>query len=451
MKSVLNTDAFDRLRFERLFEMSENMQRIERNGRNTFPSIHPLMGDIWASLFKMKPEILAEVPDDLQMNKQLMERIMTDKGFEEFREYTRLDDLTSALGTIKYSETVLKWIEDQVRQNQALENVLQQMMQGSNQHDQQASQALADALEQNGQSLAQSIKSAAEETVQTKENLKSLLSGVKAGSGDAELKKFPLRDQLKLAEHLSHDRKLKEISEWAGRMKLIAQKKQRSKHQESNDRSGIAMGNQVEMLLPTELASFASPHTRLDFLRRFAEGQTLQYDSKGKEQLGKGPIVLCLDQSGSMTNQDTIAKGFALALMSIARRQSRDFALILFSDRARKPLVFPRGKIGVDDMIRLATTFLDGGTDFASPLKKASEVIQSSRFRKADVVFVTDGEDRLTEDFVKHWNELKASKDFRVLSLLIGTENDETVKKFSDRVVKASSLSDEAAYAAFEI
>jgi uncharacterized protein with von Willebrand factor type A (vWA) domain len=451
MKSVLNTDAFDRLRFERLFEMSENMQKIEWNGRNTFPSIHPLMGDIWASLFKMKPEILAEVPDDLQMNKQLMERIMTDKGFEEFREYTRLDDLTSALGTIKYSETVLKWIEDQVRQNQALENVLQQMMQGSNQHDQQASQALANALEQYGQSLTEALQSAAEETIQAKENLKSLLSGVKAGSGEAELKKVPLRDQLKLAEHLSHDWKLKGIAEWAGRMKLIAQKKQQSKHRESIDRSGVTIGKQVEKLLPSEFAAIASPQMRLDFLRRFAEGRTLQYDSKGKEQLGKGPIVLCLDQSGSMTNQDTIAKGFTLALMSIARRQSRDFALILFSDRAREPLVFRHGKITVDDMIRLATTFLDGGTNFVSPLRKALNVIQSSRFRKADVVFVTDGEDRLTEDFAKHWNELKESKDFRVLSLLIGTEYDETVKLFSDRVVKASSLSDEAAYAAFEI
>jgi Uncharacterized protein containing a von Willebrand factor type A (vWA) domain len=430
------------------------MQKIERNGRNTFPSFRHLMGDIWASLFKMKPEILQEIPDALQMNKQLMERIMTDKGFEEFREYTRLDDLASALGTMKYSETVLKWIEDQVQQNQAFQNALQQIMgsDGANQKaGQQAAKALEDALEQNGQSLARSLKSAAEETVQTKENLKSLLGGVKAGSGDAELKKVPLRDQLKLAEHLSHDRKLKEIAEWAGRMKLIAQKKQRSKHQESINRSGIAMGDQVEMLLPTELASFASPRTKLDFLRRFAEGRTLQYDSKGKEQLGKGPIVLCLDQSSSMKSQDTISKGFALALMSIARRQRRDFTLILFSDRAREPKVYHHGKISVDDMIQLATTFLSGGTDFSNALQKALEVIQSSRFRQADVVFVTDGEDSVSDVFIKKWNELKQAKDFRVFSLLIGTEYDETVKLFSDRVVKASSFQDDTVHAAFEI
>jgi len=452
MKSVLNTDAFDRWRFEQLFEMSENMQKIERNGRNTVPSFRPLMGDMWASLFKMKPEILAEVPDELQMNKQLMERIMTDKGFEEFRAYTRLDDLASALGTMKYSETVLKWIDDQAGQNQTLQNALQQMMSsdGANQQaGQQAAEALAETLEQNGQSLAESLQSAAKEAIQTKESLKSLLGGMKAGSGEAELKKVPLRDQLKLAEHLSHDRKLKEIAEWAGRMKLIAQRKQRSKLQESIDRSGITMGNQVEKLLPSELAAFASPTTKHDFLRRFVEGQTLLFDTTGKERLGKGPIILCLDQSGSMSGQETISKGFTLALMSIARKQRRDFALILFSSRAMEPILYPHGKITIDDMIQLANTFLDGGTNFISPLQKATEVVRSNRFRKADVIFVTEAD--IPDDFLKYWNDLKESKDFRVLSLLIGTKRDATVKLFSDRVVKASGFQDDAVHTAFEI
>lgn len=453
MQSVLNTDAFDRRRFERLFEMSEKMQLIERNGRNTVPSFRPLMGDIWASLFKMKPEILQEVPDVLQMNKRLMERIMNESGFHEFREYTRLDDLTSALGTLQYSETVLKWIKDQARQNPALQNALQQMMnRGANQQTgQQAAEALAEALEQNGQLLAKSLQNAAKEAIQTKENLKSLVGGVKAGSGEAELKKVPLRDQLKLAEHLTHDRRLKEIAEWAGRMKLIAQRKQRSKHQESIDRSGVTMGNQVEKLLPSELAAFASPNTRLDFLRRFAEGRALQYDSKGQEQLGKGPIVLCLDQSGSMKNHDNISKGFALALMSIAKRQRRDFALILFSIRANNPVIYQKGKITPKEMVELATTFLGGGTNFESPLSMAANVISKSRFKKADIVFVTDGEAGVTDRFIESWNELKAKKDFRVLSLLIGTECDNVVKLFSDRVVKASGFQDDAVHAAFEI
>jgi len=449
--SVLNTDAFDRRRFVQLLEMSEKMQQLERKGKETFPSFRPLMGDMWAGLFKMKPELLTEVDPALEMNRQLMERVMNENGFHEFREFTRLDDLASALGTVKYTETVLGWIDEQAKQNQSFRQALQQVMSGEGDAVQQAVKALAKALEQNGQVLAKSLSRAAKDAIQTKDNLKSLLGGIEAGSGDAELKKVPLRDQLALAEKLSAEPKLKEIAQWAGRLKLIARQKQRSKHRESIDRSGITRGNQVEKLLPSELAAFSSPITKSDFLRRFAEGQTLQYDTKGKEQLGKGPIILCLDQSGSMSDQDTIAKGFVLALMSIARKQHRDFALIPFSNKALAPKIYGKGRITINDMIQLAAQFLDGGTNFEKPLKNAAAVIEQSNFNRADVIFVTDGEADVSDKFLENWNALKLKKDFRVLSLLLGTAKEFTVSKFSDRVVKAKNLLDDAAHQAFEI
>ncbi|OUM85377.1 MAG: hypothetical protein BAA01_03720 [Bacillus thermozeamaize] len=449
--SVLNTDAFDRRRFVQLLEMSEKMQQLERKGKETFPSFRPLMGDMWAGLFKMKPELLTEVDPALEMNRQLMERVMNENGFHEFREFTRLDDLASALGTVKYTETVLGWIDEQAKQNQSFRQALQQVMSGEGDAVQQAVKALAKALEQNGQVLAKSLSRAAKDAIQTKDNLKSLLGGIEAGSGDAELKKVPLRDQLALAEKLSAEPKLKEIAQWAGRLKLIARQKQRSKHRESIDRSGITRGNQVEKLLPSELAAFSSPITKSDFLRRFAEGQTLQYDTKGKEQLGKGPIILCLDQSGSMSDQDTIAKGFVLALMSISRKQHRDFALIPFSNEALAPKIYGKGRITINDMIQLAAQFLDGGTNFEKPLKNAAAVIEQSNFNRADVIFVTDGEADVSDKFLENWNALKLKKDFRVLSLLLGTAKEFTVSKFSDRVVKAKNLLDDAAHQAFEI
>ncbi|WP_027092659.1 vWA domain-containing protein [Cohnella thermotolerans] len=449
--SVLNTDAFDLRRFGQLFEISEKMQQLERKGKETFPSFRPLMGDVWAGLFKMKPELLTEVDPALEMNRQLMERVMSEKGFQEFREFTRLDDLASALGTVKYTEAVLEWIDEQAKQNQSFRQALQQVMSVEGDAMQQAAKALAKALEQNGQALAKSLSRAAKDAIQTKDNLKSLLGGIEAGSGDAELKKIPLRDQLALAEKLSAEPKLKEIAQWAGRLKLIARKKQRSKHRESIDRNGISMGNQVEKLLPSELAAFASPITKQDFLRRFAEGQTLQYDTKGKEQLGKGPIILCLDQSGSMSNQDTISKGFVLALMSIARKQRRDFALILFSNKALTPQIYRKGRITINDMVQLAAQFLDGGTNFERPLNNAATVIVQSKFNRADVIFLTDGESTVSDSFVENWNALKLKKDFRVLTLLLGTAKEYTVKQFSDRVVKAKNLLDHAAYQAFEI
>jgi len=449
--SVLNTDSFDRRRFSQLFDMSEKMRETERKGRGTFPSFLPLMGDVWAGLFKMKPELQEEVKPEYQMNKQLMDRVMAEVGFQEFREFTRLDDLSSALGTMKYSETVLEWIQEQKDRDQNLFDALDQAMQGDASAIQQASQALQHALDISGNGLSKALQSAAQQAKDARDAVKSLLGGIGAGNEDAELKKVPLRDQLKLAEKLSSEYQLKKIAEWAGRMKLIAQKKQRNMHSEAIDRSGVTQGNQIEKLLPSELAAFSNPATKNDFLRRLVEGQALQYDTKGKEQLGKGPIVLCLDQSGSMEHQDTISKGFTLALMSIARKQRRDFALILFSNRAKGPQIFEKGRITIDDMANFASVFLDGGTNFNEPLLKAAEVIQQSRFNKADIIFVTDGDASLSDGFICDWNALKAMKDFRVLSLLLGSQQDRTVNRFSDCVVKAKSFQDDAVYQAFEI
>jgi surface antigen len=59
----------------------------------------------------------------------------------------------------------------------------------------------------NSQSFSAAMAQAMQETKQVKDGLKSLLGGTVAGSGDAELKKVPLRDQISLAEKIASDKK----------------------------------------------------------------------------------------------------------------------------------------------------------------------------------------------------------------------------------------------------
>ena len=157
---------------------------------------------------------------------------------------------------------------------------------------------LQQTLQSNSHSFSEAMAQAMQETKQVKDGLKSLLGGTSAGSGDAELKKVPLRDQISLAEKIASDKKMKEIAEWAGRFKQIARKKQKSKYNEAMERSGVTLGNDIERLLPMELGLYTHPTTKNDFLRRFVEGQTMMYEQKGQEVLGKGPIILCLGSVG---------------------------------------------------------------------------------------------------------------------------------------------------------
>ena len=470
-QSVLNTDAFDKRRFKEIYNMSQGLQKLCVDGE--LSTFEPLLGDIWASLYKMQPELSEEeIPDDLQVNKSFMVKIMNDDSFENYRNFTRLDDLSSAIGTMKFGAKTNEWLIEQKERDEGLQKRMQEIQAMKRQLQKQEQQNgagncseelqedlkeamsdLGDQLQQtmqnNSHSFSQAMAQAMQETKQTKDSLKSLLGGTSAGSGEAELKKVPLRDQITLAEKIASNKQMKEIADWAGRFKQIARKKQKSKHCDSMERSGVTLGNDIERLLPMELGLYTHPITKNDFLRRFVEGQTMMYEQKGQEVLGKGPIVLCLDQSGSMHKLDTQSKGFTLALMSIARKQRRDFCLILFSTRTQT-LKYERGKIKSSDMINFAQIFLGGGTNFALPLERAMNVVNESRFKQADVVFVTDGEDRVKTSFLEAFNKNKKEKDFNVLSLVIGSSIN-TVEQFSDRVVQVKDFDERGSFTAFEI
>ena len=109
---------------------------------------------------------------------------------------------------------------------------------------------LQQKLQNNSDTFSQALAEAMEETRQVKEDLKALLGGCSAGRGDAELKKVPLRDQLVLAEKMSTDKTMKEVAEWAGRFKQVARKRQKTNYSEAMARSGVAIGNEIERLLP---------------------------------------------------------------------------------------------------------------------------------------------------------------------------------------------------------
>ncbi|MCM3086811.1 VWA domain-containing protein [Bhargavaea ginsengi] len=458
--SVLNTDAFDNRRFKEIMEMSKGLQELRDDA--VMPTFEPLLGDIWASLYKMKPSITEEEVDgSLAANKQIMQAIMADPSFESFRHFTRLNDWASAISTLKTGEKTHQWLVMQTEKDKSLREQLQNIReQASRQQEELNPEALAESLEEfneklketiefNLESFRQSMDQARDEAQQAGEWLKSLLGGSRAGSGDAELRKVPLRDKIYLAEKISTDRRLKEIADWAGRLKQAARKKQKAKQTESVARQGVTTGIDVENLLPVELSLYTHPLTKMDFLRRFSERQTMQFELKGPEHLNKGPIVICLDQSDSMRELDTQSKGFVLALMSIAKRQKRDLCLILFSSQVRQ-FEFSKGDISASQIVRLAEAFLGGGTKFELALGEALEVIGESRFKEADLVFVTDGEDQVTDEFLEQFHQLKREKAFQVLSLLIGT-NPESVEPFTDRMVQVSDFNEEGSFTAFEV
>lgn len=454
-RSVVNTDAFDRRRFQEIFDMSEHLQRLEHE--MDYPLFRALLGDVWACLYKMKPKIIeCEIDSRLQMNLRFVQYIMAQDQFASFRRVTRLNDFASAIGVMKYGEMMKRWIAELKVRDDEFGRMLVQKDYSNCEWDklddgvlQVLKEAVERSVDENDNHLNDMTAALMQETKLLKFQLQSLLGGLKVGDGEASMRKIPFRHQLLLAEKMMEDQRLKEIAEWAGRFKKIAKKKQQIKTSESIEKSGVTIGNAVDALVPIEYSYYSHPLTKIDFLRRLAEGQTLQYEQQGREVLGRGPIVLCLDQSDSMSGLDAPSKGFSLALMSIAKQQRRDFCILLFSATTRM-FIYKKGKVKVPELVKLAQTYLGGGTNYSRVLEEAMNVMKESRFRAADLILVTDGEGEVSDSLLTSFRQAKEEKGFKVLSLVIG-QACESVKNFSDRVVQITDYNDEGAFIAFEV
>ncbi len=116
-------------------------------------------------------------------------------------------------------------------------------------------------------------------------------------------------EKIKLMGSISKAYKLKEIAKQAGRLKRIAAAKQRSKSRSVKTAiEGVETGNDLAHLLPSEYLHLKVPSMRPLFAKAYHERSLLQYKLGGKEKLGLGPVVVCLDSSGSMEGVPDICR-----------------------------------------------------------------------------------------------------------------------------------------------
>jgi len=237
-----------------------------------------------------------------------------------------------------------------------------------------------------------------------------------------------------------------------GRMKFHALAIRKRVFERSNEELlAIEQGSTLEHLLPNELVTLHHPVLHKDFQRRLLDRELLQYSLRGVEEKGKGPMVVCLDGSSSMAGEKELwSKAVTLTLLDIARRQRRPFHSICFSS-AETPLqvldLNTRNQYGVDTdrAIDLAEYFPGGGTDFETPLNAAVERLEKSRYKKGDVVFITDGECQVSQEWAERFRQDKEKLGFSLFSILIdvGPSSLGGVKEFSDRITTIKQLTTE--------
>ncbi|WP_242352708.1 MULTISPECIES: VWA domain-containing protein [unclassified Anaeromyxobacter] len=242
-----------------------------------------------------------------------------------------------------------------------------------------------------------------------------------------------------LAARLKGDERLRRIAALAGRFKRIAAAKRRQRVRHGADEvTDVEQGADLGRALPVELAKLSHRLLRLDFLRALLESRSLQYRLEGTATLGKGPLVVLLDKSGSMDGpRDVWATAVALALLDQAQRERRTFALLGFDARVKFEAVVKPSEALPDDGLFVSCA---GGTEIAAAVGRGLEIIRThpGALRKADLVLVTDGgSDASTAGALR---ESAAALGVTILGLGIGVER-EWLVPWCDEVHAVTDLS----------
>lgn len=145
-----------------------------------------------------------------------------------------------------------------------------------------------------------------------------------------------------------------------------------------------------------------------------------------------------------MTSIKEQSKAFCIALLMIARNQKRDFAIIPFATKLGEVKIFLKGQATTQELIEFSNSFLGGGTNYEHPLRESLDILLKSEFKKADVLFVTDGSSYLSSSFIQQFLQAKKEKQFEctaiVLTNFYNAVDLTVVKKFSDRVIEVGEL-----------
>jgi hypothetical protein len=94
----------------------------------------------------------------------------------------------------------------------------------------------------------------------------------------------------------------------------------------------VEQGNDIGRLLPAEQMLLVDPMLEVVGLERIATRRAGQYATRGTQKRSKGPLVLALDESGSMHGErNTWAKAAAVALSRVATEEKRPVAVVHYS------------------------------------------------------------------------------------------------------------------------
>lgn len=459
-------------------ELSEE----ERDKAMEFVAWEDLMGDAFRAFHTFRePELKGqdEILPSRDINRRIMSHVTASEKFTSMRPDTRHDEIASAFAAITLSEGLreslqeemkemvvgAKRMADQEQQIAGAQEALEQMRKQAQEEHQQSGEVnpeLEQAIQEQAQSKTQARQELAEQQAeqQTKgmgvaavEVIDKALEGAEEATqaiGSLPGTEPGTGQKLSPDEMIDLAQKWKENPELFDMAKLIGRMQRDIRYRRTNRVTGgreeiidVKLGDDLPLLLPSEKVKLRHPLLRRDFMRRYHERSLVQYETRGYAEAGRGPIIVCLDGSGSMGGMKNVwARALAVSFIAIAKRERRDSAAVEFSSRHQQKRwdFFAKQPINPLRIVDFASHMFNGGTDITGGVKKAKELIDMvPEFKTADIVLMTDGIDHFQADDQELRDELRAL-GVRLHGVAIGMKSNAYLEEMCEDVVAAWDL-----------
>lgn len=439
-----------------------------------------LFGDAFMALHTLDaPEMIAadQVKPSRELNRKIMQQVIANEEFQEMRPETRHDEIASAFAAMTLADGLeaalnanmqnmvleAKQMADREEAAEDAEKELQELRNKARAtgeltpEEKQKIRELAEAKTQARKELAEQQAQTQTEGVGqvTQEQIDKAVSEANEAAG--AMNSLPGKEMgaganlspdemIALAQQWKNNPNLFEMSKMIGRMQRDIRYTRTNRvvggREEIID---VKMGNDLSLLLPSELMKLRHPLLKRDFMRRYHERSLIQYETQGNASAGRGPIIICIDGSGSMGGMPNVwARSVALSFITIAKKEKRDAAAVEFSSRGQVKRWDFMSKEPVNplNIIDFASHMFHGGTDITQGIESSKELVdQVQAFRSADIVVITDGHDGLGPEDYKLRDELRA-KGVRLHGVTIGQEvkSNQYLMEMCDTQVSAMDL-----------
>ena len=291
------------------------------------------------------------------------------------------------------------------------------------------------------QNISSDINEALESAVEKTVEVNCIMTAWGTDSG--EMKNTPANKEL--LEHVKKSEELLKIARSLGKYKeLITDKRKNGFAYGRGEKYDLTLGNDISSCLSSELALLGTPETEILFMRKYEQKRLAQYRKRTEIIKGKGDMIVLVDESSSTRDVQAWAKAFALAMLDIAARDNRKFAMVHFAsaDNVKSDLFEP-GHYTSSDVIRAAEQFFGGGTNFEAPLTEAIELMEKG-YENADITIITDGECRISDEFAERFRNTMMKYKANVTGILLDKDRPcgKTLEPFCDKIYHSKEITE---------